>query len=52
MVWFDDSGRMQLCEATISGHLIKPPIKMCISTCSGITIVDKKWLVDIVLDVD
>ena len=41
MVWFNDSGRMQLCEAGISGHL-DPPMKVCFSTCSGFVIEGKK----------
>ena len=35
MVWFDDKGRMQLCEAGISGFLDK--IETAFSTCSGYT---------------
>lgn len=42
MVWFDDSGRMQLCEATISGHLVAPKIKPCHATISGFLIEEKK----------
>lgn len=38
MVWFDDSGRMRLCEATFSGHLIEPPIYPSLTTCSGYSI--------------
>jgi hypothetical protein len=42
MVWVDDSGRMQLCEATVSGFLVTPPIKPCFATISGFVIEEKK----------
>jgi len=40
MVWFDDSGRMRLCEAGISGYFA-PPMRPCFSTCSGYVVSSK-----------
>ena len=41
-MWFDDSGRMQLCETGIDGFKEEKPIKPCHASISGYTIQNKK----------
>lgn len=40
-MWFDDTGRMRLCETGIDG-LMEQPIKPCSATFSGYSIGNKK----------
>ena len=28
-MWFDDKGRVPMCEATCSGHVVEPKIGLC-----------------------
>ena len=40
-MWFDDSGKLKLCEAGFSGFSSEP-IKPCFSTFSGLTTEESK----------